>query len=148
MVRRRALDLLIELGRRARDDAAVDVAKATRVQKNERELMQTLERYQNEYRSATPKRQGSATGTAQIESHRRFVDRLDGAVGDQQEREARASEARQASEQALGLVERRIRTLERLQARRQAAERLREQQIEQKATDEQAALLVRRSRTR
>jgi flagellar export protein FliJ len=148
MRRRQSLELLIELGRHARDQAAVEVAKALRVERKERDLRETLDRYQDDYRQATPKRQGAATAVTQIECHRRFVDRLDDAVQDQQQREGRAVVAREITEQALGLTERRIKVLERLRDRRQAAERRRDQLSDQKATDEQAALLARRSRPR
>lgn len=148
MQRRRPLDLLIELGRRARDDAATGVARAARSERKERDLKDTLLRYQDDYRQTTPKRQGVATGPLQIERHRHFVDRLDAAVQDQASREHRASEARAVSERALALTERRIKVLERLQARQREAERRRDDQVQQRTTDEQAALLARRSRSR
>ena len=146
--KREALALLIDLSRRARDVAAADVAKATRAESKERDMMRTLIGYQDDYRQASPKRHGQATGAEQIEHHRRFVDRLDGAVRDQQGREARAVHAREQSQVALSLTERRIKALERLQDRRRLAERRREDRITQRMTDEQAALVARGSRYR
>jgi flagellar FliJ protein len=146
--KRKVLTLLIDLSRRARDGAAADVAKAIRAEGKERDLRQTLVGYQDDYRQASPKRHGQATGAGEIEHHRRFVDRLDGAVRDQQGREARAVLAREQSEIALSLSERRIKVLERLQDRRRLADRRREDQIAQRMTDEQAALVARRSRPR
>ena len=146
--KRETLSLLIDLGRRARDNAAADVARAVRLENREREMMAKLTRFQDDYRDATPKRQGQATGSQAIETHRLFVDRLDGAVEDQRARETRAAEARAQSEVALSLTERRIKALERLQQKKQLTERRQDEQRAQRVTDEQAALLARRSRTR
>lgn len=146
--RRETLSLLIDLSRRARDEAAVQVAKAARLENREREMMQRLTRFQDDYREAAPKRSGQATGALEIETHRLFVDRLDGAVEDQRDREARAVEARAQSELALSLTERRIKALERLQEKKLLDQRRREEQRAQRVTDEQAALLARRNRSR
>lgn len=146
--RRETLTLLIDLSRRARDNAAADVAKAVRLENREREMMARLTRFQDDYRDAAPKRPGQATASRAIETHRLFVDRLDGAVEDQREREARAAEARAQSEVALSLTERRMKALERLQQKKQLTQRRRDEQRAQRVTDEQAALLARRSRNR
>ena len=146
--KRETLSLLIDLSRRARESAQAEVAKAVRLENREREMMAKLTRFQDDYCEASPKRQGQATGAQEIETHRLFVDRLDGAVEDQRERETRATEARQQSEVALSLTERRIKALERLQEKKQLAQRRREDQRAQRMTDEQAALLARRSRQR
>ena len=146
--KRETLTLLIDLGRRARDTAQAEVAKAVRLESREREMMARLTRFQADYREASPKRQGQATGAREIETHRLFADRLDGAVEDQRERETRATEAREQSELALSLTERRIKALERLQEKKQLVLRRREEQRAQRITDEQAALLARRSRQR
>lgn len=146
--KRETLSLLIDLSRRARDSAAAEVAKAVRLESREREMMRKLTRFQDDYREVSPKRAGQATGAQQIETHRLFTDRLDGAVEDQRERESRATEAREQSEVALSLTERRIKALERLQQKKALAQRRRDEQRAQRITDEQAALLARRSRSR
>lgn len=144
--KRETLSLLIDLSRRARDSAAAEVAKAVRLENREREMMLKLTRFQADYREASPKRVGQETAVQQIETHRQFTDRLDHAVDDQREREVRATEARQQTEVALSLTERRIKALERLQQKKQQAQFRREEQRAQRITDEQAALLARRSR--
>lgn len=146
--KRETLSLLIDLSRRARDSAAAEVAKAVRLENREREMMLKLTRFQDDYRDASPKRAGQETAVQQIETHRLFTDRLDGAVEDQRERETRAVEAREQSQVALSLTERRIKALERLQQKKQLAQYRRDEQQAQRITDEQAAMLARRSRKR
>ena len=146
--KRETLSLLIDLSRRARDHAAAEVAKAVRLENRERETMLRLTRFQDDYREASPKRAGQETGARQIETHRLFTDRLDGAVQDQRERELQATRVREQSEVALSLTERRIKALERFQQKKQLALYRREEQRAQRITDEQAALLARRSRKR
>ncbi len=146
--KRETLSLLIDLSRRARDSAAAEVAKAVRLENREREMMLKLTRFQDDYRDASPKRAGQETAAQQIETHRLFTDRLDGAVEDQRERETRAVEAREQSQVALSLTERRIKALERLQQKKQLAQYRRDEQQAQRITDEQAAMLARRSRKR
>ena len=142
------LQALITLGRRNRDDAAAALAGARRHEHGEQALLRQLSGFQEDYRQASPKQPGRATVVSEIENHQRFADRLDQAVRDQLVRQQRAGEGRHQSERVLQQAEQRLRSFEKLQEHRARAAALRIARREQRATDEQAALIARRKTVR
>lgn len=142
------LDTLIDLSRRARDEAAGTAASARQAVRKEQEMMQTLHQYRQEYAQSSPQRAQQVIEIANLERHRRFVERLDLAVQDQQQRQGRAMEVKAQTERVLNEAERRMKAFETLQARQRLAAARKQARREQQMTDEQAALLARRHQGR
>ena len=141
MVNPHVLQVLIELGRRRRDAAAVEVASARRSTGQVADTIEQLEGYRRDYSARSPIREQSRTAPVEIERHQAFVDRLGLAVREQEHRHELALQHEAHTEHALMLTQRRLKTFETLQKRQLEARQRRQERLDQLMTDEQAARL-------
>lgn len=139
------LQQLIELARRARDDAAQRVAGAHREVDRARETLDTLQAYRDEqWRSAA---QRSQIDPALLRIRDGFGQKLNGAISDQNATCDTLHAALGQQRNALIEEQRRLLAWETVQARRNAAQAHRQRRADQRDTDEHAAQVMQRRRT-
>jgi flagellar FliJ protein len=141
-MKKNALLHLIELARRARDDAAQRVAGAHHEVSRARNTLDTLATYRQEQWRAAAQR--SRTDPALLRIRDVFGRKLDGAIAEQRATCDTLHEALERQRLALNDRQRRLLAWETMQARRDAADAERQRRTEQRATDEQAARMVQR----
>ncbi len=145
-MKRRALQQLIEQTRRGRDDAALRVAGAHRDADGAQRTLDTLAQYRSEHlRNAAAR---SHVDPSVLRLRDRFVQKLDGAIGEQTRVCDSLHEAVDRRRDELVDRQRRLLAFETLQARRDAASTRLRERAEQRDTDERAAQLARRRRDR
>lgn len=135
-MKRRTLQQLIEQARRVRDDAAVNVAGATRDAEQAQRTLDTLSTYLQEHLNGAAR---PRVDPAILRLRERFTRRLDIAIGEQtRARDTLQAAIEQRREELIGR-QRRLLAFEALQARRDAALARRQERVEQRQTDEIAA---------
>lgn len=137
-----ALLQLIELARRARDDAAQQVAGAHHEVTRARTTLDTLATYREEQWRAAAQR--SHIDPALLRIRDVFGQKLDGAIADQSATCSTLHEALERQRLTLNDRQRQLLAWETVQARRDAADAERQRRAEQRITDEHAAQLVQR----
>ncbi len=147
MLRPRLLQMLIEHGRRRRDEAAGVSAQAQRASRQAQQVLGTLQEYRRDYDRKSPKARLTTVDPRLLPRHERFVERLDVAVLDQTHQLERLQSDAEQRRQQLMAAERRVKAFETLRERQQAAHALRQARREQFETDELAARLARSTPT-
>lgn len=143
MLRPRLLQMLIEHGRRQRDEAAGVSAQAQRASRQARQVLGTLQEYRRDYDRKAPKARLTTIDPQLLPRHERFVERLDVAVLDQTRQLERLQLDAEQRRQQLMAAERRVKAFETLRERQEAARARRQARREQFETDELAARLAR-----
>jgi len=143
MSRARALQMLGEQARRARDDAAGAAAGARRKAESAQQTLEMLQNYLGEHL-----RRGRATSAfdpALLRVRDRFTSKLDAAIGEQSLERERLEHAAEAQRGELIARQQRLLAFEALAARRAAARLAAQQRADQRKTDELAAQAARRN---
>ncbi|HRO60398.1 MAG TPA: flagellar export protein FliJ [Burkholderiaceae bacterium] len=143
MSKTRALQMLSEQARRARDDAAAAAAGAHRNAERAQQTLDMLSNYLGEHL-----RRGSTTTAfdpALLRVRDRFTSKLDAAIGEQSLERDRLEQAAEAQREALIARQQRLLAFETLSARRAAAQRTAQHRADQRLTDELAAQASRRA---
>lgn len=136
-----ALAAALELAAEHHSAAEKRLAQAHTRVNDARRTLDTLSRYRGDY--AARWRSITEADAAALANFRRFLLKLDEAVLTQQQEAQKCTESLHAAQAQWNQTRRRIKSLELLIDRRQAAQRLRDNRLEQKSSDEFAA---RRSR--
>ena len=139
MKARSTLSLLIEMQRRERDRVAGLAAQAQRDVDAAAGTLRMLNEYRNDYEARSPKAHRAPTDTLRVQVHEAFVGKLGRAIGEQDTLLEHLSQRNDAQRLALVERQRRVKALETLDERREAARRKRLDALEQKQTDEFAA---------
>ncbi len=141
-MKRNALLQLIELARRARDDAAQQVAGAHHEVTRARNTLDTLATYREEQWRAAAQR--SRTDPTLLRIRDVFGRKLDGAIAEQTIACDTLHEALDRQRLALNDRQRRLLAWETVRARRDAVDAERQRRAEQRATDDHAAQVMQR----
>ena len=147
MLRPRLLQMLIEHGRRQRDEAAGVSAQAQRASRQAQQVLGTLQEYRRDYDRKAPKARLTAVDPQLLPRHERFVERLDVAVLDQTRQLERLQRDADQHRRQLVAAERRVKAFETLRQRQEGARARRQARQEQFETDELAARLARSTPT-
>ncbi|HMN80637.1 MAG TPA: flagellar export protein FliJ [Burkholderiaceae bacterium] len=147
MLRPRLLQMLIEHGRRRRDEAAGVSAQAQRASRQAQQVLGTLQEYRRDYDRKAPKARLTTVDPRLLPRHERFVERLDVAVQDQTHQLERLQFDAEQRRRQLMAAERRVKAFETLRERQVAARARRQERREQFETDELAARLARSTPT-
>lgn len=139
MSRPSTLSMLIDMRRRERDRIAGQAAQAQRDRDAAASTLRTLSSYQEDYRQRSPKNARQSTDTGAVRVHETFVGKLGHAIGQQDALTRTLDDRHRQQLVALAEGERRLKALETLVQRREAARRRRQESLEQKQTDEFAA---------
>lgn len=137
-MRMRSLAMLIELATSARDAALARLAEQQQRVAQATAQLEVLRNYARDYRHRSQAQQAAGCDPAARRNWHAFAHKLDQAIAAQQD-EVRSREHQfAAGEQQLRQAERKLRSLQALAERRQAALRAQAQRVDQKQTDEQA----------
>lgn len=137
-MRMQSLALLIELATSARDAALARLAEQQQRVAQATAQLDVLRSYARDYRHRSQAQQAAGCDPAARRNWHAFAHKLDQAIA-AQENEVQARERQLAAgAQQLQQAERKLRSLEALVERRQAALRVQAQRTDQKQTDEQA----------
>jgi flagellar export protein FliJ len=134
--RQSALELLIGLRRRERDQVAGVAAQAQRDAETASSTLRMLDTYRADYESRSPKLSQTATSTLSIQVHEAFVGKLGRAIGEQDALVTHLNERSSQQRAALTDRQQRLRALEMLALKRELEQRKRLAALEQKQTDE------------
>ena len=143
MSKNRALQMLSEQARRARDDAAGATAGARREAERAQQTLDMLSNYLGEHL-----RRGSTRASfdpALLQVRDRFTRKLDAAIGEQSLERDKLEHAAEAQRRELIARQQRLLAFETLGARRAAAQRAAQHRADQRQTDELAAQASRRA---
>ncbi len=138
-MRRDLLEKLIERYRGERDECAARAAKVRRDVLAARSTLETLEGYRRDYRQRAPNAAPQVVAGWQIDTHDRFLRRLDGAVVEQQSRQSSLEVGLAERNAELAECQRRLTAFETLLTRDLRAAQLASRRLDQSSNDEIAA---------
>jgi len=140
-----ALNVLIEVTHEALDEAAKAMQKAAAERDRAREQLETLHSYRLDYAQRLLQSTESGVTASNYLNFRRFLATLDDAISQQNNIVAQSETRLEAGRQQWYAEKRRLNAYEALDTRQRQQHALREARREQRASDEIAANLFRRS---
>lgn len=143
MIRKHLLDKLIERSREARDQAASEAASAQRTHKSAQSTLAMLGQYRRDYDLRAPKNQQAPTDAQRVVCHEAFVGQLERAHTDQTARTKVTAGVVAERDAVLVERQRRLKAFETLLSRREQAQALRRNRLDQSINDEHAARMAR-----
>ncbi|WP_179958231.1 flagellar export protein FliJ [Chitinimonas arctica] len=137
-------DFLLKLAIDKREDAARAISAALHKLEQARERARQIDQYREEYRRRLGDTASRGMRMQQWNDFQLFLAKLDQAVEQQAHEQVRCETLLETRKQAWLECEREVKAYETLQDRHEAREGQREAKLEQKQTDEWAAILQRR----
>lgn len=137
-----ALSLALEQAEKQRDEAQAAYQRLLRAAEGARQQAQQLLDYRSEYQQRWSTQFRHSGTVAILQCYQGFMERLNGAIEQQDAAVARSQAQLDAARQALLERETRVAAIRKLIERRQAQAEAAQQRRDQKATDEQASRLA------